>query len=201
MGWPGLWKQVGGERGRRNVFETPAALASAGAELEEMLEADGGVALATIDWALASANGDIREDWLPPARELVAATMPPGALTVQAGCVLRQGELILEQDRWALRFAILPCVPAGLPAERRHALDLLAADAQSQFRMIRVGWAEQSDGAALVAVVDLTGAPYAELLFLTGLEGLTQAVARLVETADLLADATVPLRALEVCRV
>jgi hypothetical protein len=182
------------------VFETPAALASADADLDEMAEADGGVALATVDWALASATGEIRQGWLPPARELVAAAMPPGALTVQAGCVLRQGELILDEDRWALRFPILPRVSAELPAERRHALDLLAADAQSRFRMIRIGWAEQSDGAALMAAVDLTGAPYAEPLILAGLEGLTQAVARLVETADILADATVPLRALEVGR-
>jgi hypothetical protein len=197
----GLWKQVGCEQNQKFVFETPATLMPGDYEPEDGGEPEIGAPETLIDWALASANAEVPRGWRPPASDQVAAWMPPGALTVRVGGLVRQGELLLEPDRWALRFPILPCVPARLPANRRLALDLLAADAQSQFRMIRVGWTELPDGAALVAEVDLTGAPHAEFLFLTGLEGLTQAVPWLVETADILADVTVTLRALEVCRV
>ena len=53
----------------------------------------------------------------------------------------------------------------------------------------------------LSAVLDLTGAPHSELLFLASLEGLMHAVAWLAETAALLADVTVTLRAFEVCHL
>ena len=194
---PGLWKQVWRECEQRFVFEFPAALISQGCEAEGMEE--GPMPELLLDWAFASANGEIPNGWLPPASELVDSWMPPGALTIRASCLVRQGELFLAQDRWALRFPILPCVPAELPADQRLALDLLAADAQNQRRMIRVGWVEQPDGAALTATVDLTGAPHSSILFLAGLEGLTHAVTWLAETADLLADVSVTLRALKFC--
>ena len=196
----GLWKLVGRKRDNRFVFEFPTAVLCPGAEAEEVDQTGSALPEALLDWALASAANELPPSWQPPPRELVASWMPQSALTVRVGPVVRQGELLLAQDRWALHFPILPCVPAALPEERRVALDLLAADAQDQQRMIRVGWAKQAEGMALVAAVDLTGAPHSELLFLTGLEGLTHAVAWLVETADFLADATVTFRALEVCR-
>ncbi|HOX57296.1 MAG TPA: hypothetical protein P5205_11675 [Candidatus Paceibacterota bacterium] len=200
-GHRGLWKRVACKHDQMLAFEIPAALIADGAEPDETMDAGEDLAGALVEWALASANGNIPRGWQPPGAELISAWLPPGALTVQAGGLVRQGESLLGPDRWALRFPILPSVPAELPPDRRRALDLLAADAQSQCRMIRVGWMEHPDGVALTAAVDFTGAPHAEYLFLTGLEGLTQAVARLVETANLLADATVTLRALEVCRV
>jgi hypothetical protein len=196
----GLWKHVTRGRSQRLIFDIPASLLSREAEPGELPATDVSLPEALVDWALASANDETPQGWLPPDSELVAGWMTPGALTVRAGCLVRQGELLLEPDRWALRFPILPAIPRELPADRRLALDLLAADAQSQLRMVRVGRSELPDGPALVAAVDLTGAPHSEFLFLTGLEGVTQVVAWLVETADFLANATTVLRALEVCR-
>ena len=126
--------------------------------------------------------------------------MPPNALTVRVGPLVRQGELVLTANRWALSFPILPAVPVGLPAARRRCLETLARDAQERWHMIRVGLIRAADGEALVAGLDLTGAPHSEFLFLAGLDGLRQVVSWLAEIADLLADVTVTCRSLEICR-
>ncbi len=196
---PGLWKQVGGQNQSRSVFEFPALVATAEVETAEASENSSPAAL--LDWALATAQDQLPVGWAPPPEEFVTTWMPPGALTVRSGFLVRQGELILTRCRWALRFPILPVVAPDLPAERRQALDRLATDAQSRVRMIRAGWTKSVDGLALVAALDLSGAPHSPALFLAGLEGLTHAVASLAETASLLADVAVTLRSLEVCRL
>ena len=196
----GLWKQVGCERPQRFLFEFPALAISPGGEDDGLDDSGSALPQAFLEWALASARNEIPVGWQPPAKELVASWIPQGGLTVRVGPLVRQGELLLTPERWTLRFSILPCLPAELPKERRLALELLAVDAQAQWRMLRAGLCETADGTAMVAALDLTGAPHSQLLFLAGLDGLTHAVAWLVETADLLADVTVALRALDVCR-
>jgi hypothetical protein len=196
----GLWKRVGSGRNRRFLFELPAAAARTDVEDQALDKNEDLSPGSFLDWALACAAGAIPRDWRAPAGELVASWMPPGALTVRIGPLVRMGELVLTTDRWALSFPILPGVPADLPAARRRCLETLARDAQERWHMVRVGLVRTADGEALVGGLDLTGAPHSEFLFLAGLDGLRHVVSWLVETADFLADVAVTLRSLEICR-
>ena len=191
----GLWKwiEIGGHA--RRVFEIPAALVAAD-EDEELVAEESQSLDSFLQWALHSAANGIPPNWSPPARAQVESWLPAGALTVQAGALVRQGKLILSPERWALRCSILTEVPADLPEARAQWLRELAADAQSQWRMIRFGFLGESGSEALVAETDFTGAPHSEKLFFTGLDGLKHAVTWLGEAAEILADATVASRAL-----
>lgn len=197
----GLWKQVRAGLDHRYLFEIPISALACDAENGEVDERAVPLPEALLDWALASARSEIPAGWQPPARELVSSWMPQEAMTVRIGPLLRQGELLLAPDRWAVRLPVVPCRLAELPRERRRALRLLASDAQSQWRMVRLGFCGNGDNPGLTAVLDLTGAPHSERLFLAGLNGLAHCVAWLAETADLLADVTLTLRSLEVHRL
>jgi hypothetical protein len=197
---PGLWKCVGSGRSRRFLFELPVAAVRAHAEDPIIEDLEDFSPESFLNWALAGVAGELPRDWRAPENALVASWMPPNALTVRAGPLVRQGELVLAPDRWALRYLILPEVPAALPLPRRRCLERLARDAQERWHMVRVGLARAAGGEALVASVDLTGAPHSEHLFLAGLDGVRHIVRWLAETADILADVTVTLRSLEVCR-
>jgi hypothetical protein len=190
----GLWKSDGAGR---LIFEVPVAACRA-------VEEEHGGGLPGIcpgpiaEWAHASLQGKVPQDWRLPARELVELWVAPGALTLQLGPLLRQIELILEPSRWAMQVAIVPSVPAGLPRSRVRCLEELAADADQQWRLVRVCLERRPAGFSLLAGIDLTGAPHSEPLFLACLDGLRNVAHWLAETADLLADVTVTLRSPEV---
>lgn len=190
----GLWKA--GDAGQL-LFEVPMPVCEAVAE-EHTRGLPGVCPRPIAEWVHASLRGELPPDWTPPAREVVEHWIPPGALTLQLGPLLRQVELILEPSRWALRVAIVPSVPPGLPKSRVRCLKELAADAEQQWRLVRVCLVTRPEGSALMAGIDLTGAPHSEPLFLACLDGLRHVVDWLAETADLLADVTVTLRSPEV---
>jgi len=120
-------------------------------------------------------------------------------LTVQAGHLLRQCELIHRPDRLALTCPILTHIPADLPAARRTWLHEVLSDAQNRWRMVRLGLVGNGEEAVL-AEVDFSGCPSAVLehLFPTGLGALCWVVAWLVNSVDFLADVTQASGALEV---
>jgi len=190
----GLWKA--GDAGQL-LFEVPMPVCEAVAE-EHTRGLPGVCPRPIAEWVHASLRGELPPDWTPPARELVELWMAPGALTLQLGPLLRQIELILEPSRWALRVAVVPSVSAELPRSRMRCLQDLAADAQRQWRLVRVCLVKCPEGCSLMAGVDLTGAPHSEPLFLACLDGLRHVVEWLAEAADLLADVTVTLRSPEV---
>lgn len=190
----GLWKAASADQ---LVFEVPVPVCQAVDE-EHTRGLPGVCPRPIAEWVHASLQGEVPPGWTPPSREVVEHWMPPGALTLQLGPLLRQIELILEPSRWALRVAIVPSVPAGLPRSRVRCLQELAADAERQWRLVRVCLVTRPEGSALMAGVDLTGAPHSEPLFLACLDGLRHVVDWLAETADLLADVTVTLRSPEV---
>lgn len=195
LGQPGLWRTViqGGCVRRR--FEVPAqAVARADAADEE----DAGPGLAPyLAWAQATACCGLPVGWQPPSIEAVQEWVPAEALTWRGGPLVRQGELILEPSRWALRFPIVPSLPAVLPPVREQWLRTLCREAQACWRMVRAGVVATPDGRSLVAEVDLSGAPPAAPLVLAGLSGLRYVVAWLAEAAELLADVSTTLHVLE----
>jgi hypothetical protein len=190
----GLWKADGAGQ---LLFEVPVPVCQAVDE-EHSRGLPGVCPRSIAEWVYASLRGEVPQGWTPPARDLVDLWMPPGALTLQLGPLLRQIELILEPSRWALRVAIVPSVSADLPRSRVRCLQELAVDAEQQWRLVRVCLVKRPEGYSLMAGVDLTGAPHSEALFLACLDGLRHVVDWLAETADLLADVTVTLRSPEV---
>jgi hypothetical protein len=117
--------------------------------------------------------------------------------------VLRQGELIHQPNRLAVRFPIVQRVPDDLPPRRREWLREVLIDGQNRWRMVRIGLAEEAGSSAALAEVDLSGCPHGllESLFAAGLGALRWVVGWLVEAADFLVDGSVACRALEVCQV
>lgn len=193
-----LWKWVQQGSHAQRVFEIPSWAVRTEPE-DSYRDTDDRVPLGPcLDWALATCGGRVPDSWQPPARDLVESWLPQGALTVQADAHVRQGDLILQPDQWTLRIPLLPEVSAALPEDRRLALVELARDAQSLWAMLRLALVETAGNRALVAEVDLTGAPPSELLFAAGLDVLRQATVRLIETAEALADVSLPLASLSV---
>ncbi len=195
-----LWKWVRNGPAAERVFEVPSWAVREEPD-DDRFDADDRVALGLcLDWALATRSGRVPESWRPPARELVESWLPPGALTVQTDGLVRQGEMILQPDCWTMRIPLLPELPARLPETRAHALRELTRDAQSLWGMLRLALTESTGSRALFAEVDLSGAPPSEVLFAAGLDVLRQAAVRLIETAEALADDSLPLASLTIHR-
>lgn len=196
LGRPGLWKRIGDGPAGQRVFEFPATAVCSDDEADWSDEAAHVSLDAFLVWAMTSARDGTIPGWQPPTRPLVESWLPHGVLTVQAGPFVRQGELILAPERWAVRIPILPVVPADLPAVRREWLAAVLGDAQTLWRLVRLGFAGGGGDLAVVAEVDFTGAPPSENLFLAGVHGVRHVVAALAETVELLADATIASQAL-----
>jgi len=196
MGSPGLWKTVLRDSGLRCVFEFPDWTLS-GPEEDEWNEPEG---VATLDlvfaWAKEVVHGRVPPGWHPPVAAVAQSWLRDGALTVLSRGLLRQGQMILSADRWALRMPLVEQVPGDLPPERRIALEDLLLEAQSRWAMARVGFHPQAGGTGIIAEVDLTGAPHREPLLLAALEALRSVTAWVVEPAELLADVRVEISAL-----
>lgn len=197
IGQPGFWKQIEQKAGPVQLFEFPqAALGEAGSP------ADAGshdTSLgAFLRWALATRVSEIPPNWRPPPRSLVERWLPTGGLTVLSGPHVCHGELILEHNRWAVRFVLIADVPPSLPQARRRCLEDVLAEVQSAWRFVRVGIAPLGEGEAVIAEVDFSGAPNSEFLFLSGLEAVRNAVADLIESSELLAAASVASKMLAI---
>jgi hypothetical protein len=191
LGRPGLWKHIAeGQTGRR-VFEFPANAVCRDDEAEWSDDPTPARLDAFLAWALASEKDGVPPGWQAPERTLVESWMHPGDLTVQTGPIVRQGELILTPERWAIRFLIQPVVPADLPFARRDWLRAVLSDAQTRWRLVRLGFASEGENLAVACEVNLTGSPASENLFLAGLDGVRHVVRALVETCEVLCDATI----------
>ena len=193
LGNPGLWKL--GEKAGAPVlyFEVPMWLVSRPGGQADSVAGDGFSLGVWLDWALATRRGQTPEGWASPPAEEAQAWLPEGALTFQARGQVCQAELILNGRRWAVRLPVVARVPDNLPRERLAALDKLARLAQRQWRLVRVGMLHDETARALVAEVDLTGGPHDEFLLSTAAEALRHVWARVVETAEVLADPVIEI--------
>jgi hypothetical protein len=196
LGEPGLWKLARNGVPPHRVFEIPSWVVSDRPDDDRLDESGPAPFAKLVDWAWETRASRVPAGWTAPAADLVQSWMPRGTLTVQAKGYVRQGELLLNDDHWALRMPILPRLTDDLPEPRRRALEELLTEAQRHWAMARLGVPADTTPAALVAEVDFTGAPHAELLFSAGLDVLRHLVAWLVETADVLADPAIALQSL-----
>ena len=199
---PGLWKRVGTSGEARRLFVLPRRIWDDAASTDSSF-ADGTTVLdQCLQWALSTVGEARPSEWQPPARAEVESWFKADHLTVIVGSVLRQGEVICEPGQLAIRFQLVPELPADLPESRRAWLRALLDEAQDRWHLVRLGIATDADGqSSVVAEVDLTGVPYelAQDLFVISLEALRWVVQWLGETTDWLADATVASELLAVC--
>jgi hypothetical protein len=199
---PGLWKRVGtGGEGRR-ILSLPRRIWDSAASADSSFEDETSVLDQCLQWAFATPDVFGSSLWQPPARLEVESWFKAEHLTVVTGSLLRQGEVICESGRLAIRFQLVPELPARLPASRRAWLRALLDEAQDRWHLVRLGITTDTDGqSSVVAEVDLTGVPHgiAQDLFVISLEALRWVVQWLGETTDWLADATVASELLAVC--
>ena len=205
LGQPGLWKSVQDGTQEQLVFDLPSEILS--------LEDDESFDLTDLEpksqlensltWALSTAEGRLPAGWESPPRETVESWLLPGRLTLRSGAFVRQGELIHAPDRLALRFPILPSLPDDLPEPRWRWLQQMLRETQDRWRWVRLGVTSEAEGRAVIAEVDLSGAPHPvmEPLILMSVDSLRLVVGWLVESADFLADASLASEALEICPV
>jgi len=191
IGTPGLWKFVRAGKSHRKVFTLPRRVWDAALNTDADNETN--VLEQTLRWALESADESSSLEWQAPSRALVETWFAPEQLSVVAGPLLRQGELICESNRLAIRFPLAPEIPDDLPEARAAWLRCLLEEAHERWHLVRVGFLRTEDALTAVAEVDLTGVPHeiAEDLFAVSLEALRWVVLWLGETTDWLADVTV----------
>jgi hypothetical protein len=199
LGRPAPWKWTGSEQaGYHRIFDVPAHL------LSECADEDGDDAKlpvgSIIPWAIATENGELPTGWEPPPREEAISWIRPQGLSLQVGPFARQGTLIHTPERLALRFPILPSIPADLPEPRRQWLRAILIEAQNRWRLVRIGL---SDRGTAEAEVDLSGAPacVVESLLRTSLDAIRFVVEWLVWPAAFLADTSISCEAWNVCPV
>jgi hypothetical protein len=198
IGQAGLWKVVNDGAQVRRVFELPTPLLldtyeedAAGDEPCELLDD-------CLAWAGATLEGRAPEGWRPPPREQIEEWLSKGALTVQRGSVVRQGEWLHTPDALALRVPVLPVLPADLPEPNTRFLEQILLEATNQWRLVRLGIVEEDGVRAVIAEVNFTGAGPAviERLLSASLASLHWAALGVAESAELLADVTLTPRAL-----
>ncbi len=189
LGEPGLWRCLAGRDLQRShsVFEVPLASLRVG---NAMRADDGGrnVFADVVAWARATRPGSAAlGDWSPPPLETVRGWLPEDALTVRASGIARQGKLVHSRQRLAVEFPVARC-PDDLDVERRAWLGRVLNDAQSSWRLARVGL----EGRDVRAEIDLTGAPppVLEALLPLAVDALRWVVAWVLEPVQFLVDVT-----------
>ena len=197
---PSLWKRVGAAGDARLLFSLPRRIWDEALSTVTSFDGETTVLDQCLQWALDAAEQSIPVEWQSPPRAVVESWFEQEQLTVVAGSLLRQGEVICEPDQLAIRFPLVPELPPDLPESRRAWLHALLDEAQDRWHLVRLDVAND-DHSSVVAEVDLTGVPHelAEDLFVISLEALRWVVQWLGETTDWLADATVASELLAVC--
>ena len=198
----GLWKRIRVDAESRRVFALPRSVWDAAITTDISLESQTTVIEQCLQWVLVTAGQGTLPGWQSPSRAVVESWFKPDQLTVVAGPLVRQGELLCEPDQLAIRFPLVPEVPPNLPEPRRAWLRALIHEAQDRWHLVRLGFVNDGDGqSSIIAEVDLTGVPHelAEDLFVISLEALRWVVQWLGETTDWLADVTVASELLAVC--
>ena len=192
---PGLWKTLSSNDCTRRVAHLPLWAANNDDDSDDPTTA---TPAHLIEWSVSTCKGGLPSGWRPPPRELVEAWVPSGGLSVQVGASVCQGELILSDTRWVVRFVVCS-LPSAVASERRAVLkDLLIPDAERLWRLVGFAWGITDERHEVCRVVtDLSGAPHSESLFRIAYEACTHAVRWLAPVASHLADPKLKLRTLD----
>jgi hypothetical protein len=190
MGEPGLWKIVTEKDGQpRKIFEFPIAMvAENNPECGLSIKAAKPSLTRALGWARRTLVGERTNDWRSPPKQELLKLLDPQSLTTHSSLHARQGELVCQPNRLALRFPILFNVPNDLPQTHYFWLRNLLIDAQNRWKMVRVGFRNESSATSVQAEVDLSGVPHSVLedLLTVALAALQALVAWVVPSAEFL---------------
>jgi hypothetical protein len=202
MGEPGLWKLISYKNRKPwKVFEFPSViLTENNSDFETVVEEAKSPLSATLRWARDTLNGERFNSWSSPPKPDMLDLISPDSLTVQCGRYARQGELICNPKRLALRFPLIFHVPDDLPDSSAYWLRNLLIDAQNRWKLVRIGFRDKSSATTVQAEVDLTGAPHSVLagLMTVALSSLHAVATWVIPSAEFLAEQTADLWALNV---
>jgi hypothetical protein len=181
--WPGPWRLVPHGAGLARLLELPPTVVG---EVEGSPEGDA-TALATLDWALALAEGDGEALDSPPPLEPAERE---SQWVVRSGALAARVRPLHGDARAGLELPLSARPLAGLEAERLLWVRALLLDARARWRLVRC----LAEGPS--ARVDLRGAPPAlvEGLAAAALDALRQLGAWLLEPLDLVLDPAVGSR-------
>ncbi len=181
---PGLWKED--FRTGTIIFDLPLDGFDG---LDHGDDAAGQLPADCLAWMLATARQRIPEGWMAAERSEIESWLAKFGLTAETNGLVRQGDLVYQPNRLAIRSPIASFDPVVLPEPRQQWLRSLAREAQNRWRMARLTAVTDESTTHLAAEADLTGVPSAaaELLILTGLTSVRGLVGQLVEVASLLA--------------
>jgi hypothetical protein len=203
MGQPGLWKTIVPPKPRRprRELHLPLDVIAEGEPWDDGDETAGPLR-ACLDWAAATAKGELPGGWKSPPRELVESWIPRGGLVIQSGPLLGQGSLCYGPSRLALRFPLAGELSEGISLVRRDWLAQVLAEVENRWRMVRVGFCGAADRPAVQAEVDFSGAPHPVLegLFKAGLDAMRWVVSWSLWSVGFLCDARVACRSWEAPR-
>jgi len=202
-GTPGLWRSAGENDARARVFEIPSAIwagAPAADESHDFDEEPGAASRALgalLDWAEATADGEVPSNWRAPAREEVDSWIASRRLVARAEAHVAQAEVACEPGRLAIAFPALVKPNQALGSARDAWLRALCRDTEERWRFVRVGVDDRDGG--VFAEVDLTGVPAecARPLAQLSFEALICAVEWVFPSLALVIDPSVESRVLD----
>ena len=199
FGAPGPWKRICDGDKCRFIADVPLQAIGDYCDLDAD-DQDDDVLARVVNWVLSTSSEGSLETWQPPDLEEIESWYGPEKLTVVAGPHLRQGTLLRGPGRLAVRIPIVPQIPPELPVSRMSWLRAVLIDAQNCHRAARIGLSGDAPRQAVVAEVDLSGAPAdaLESLFTSSVTALKNAVQWSIQSAGFLVDLTFDCRALEV---
>jgi hypothetical protein len=159
MGRPGLWKTIVRPSGKlRREFHLPVNVLAREEPDDDGPDGDDPLR-ACLDWAAATAQGELPNGWQCPAEESVQSWFSKEGLVLQSGPLVKQGSVVRAPGRLAVCFQVVAAVPEGLSPARRRWLERVLAEAGRRWRMVRVGLDGSQGAPSVVAEVDLSGAP------------------------------------------
>lgn len=199
IGAPGLWKRVACSTGERLVWDMPSWLLPTATQARCEEDGDWLGLDACLAWAEKCLRGCADLVWRAPSRDWIETALTARMRTIQTNGLIRRSAVICSPTRCALRCPVVYRVDDRLGRMRIEALNMLAADAMRIWAMVTFGFDNANIGSALIAEVDLTGGSESERFYRAAQNALCQAVAAVVETAELLADPQVDLQPINDC--
>jgi hypothetical protein len=202
LGCAGLWKIAADGDKLSREFHLPISCLFAEQEgiPDDDCDEGGELLQDCLEWIVGTAAGELPSGWQCPSRDEIESWLSPGALTIESGPLVRQGLLRCEVNCLRLRFPVASLAAREqISPARRMCLNDLLLDAQSRWRMVRIGTTGASGQETVVTEVDLSGAPLTALrcLLKTGLDAIRWVTSSLVWSTALLADARIECGAVE----
>lgn len=191
LGRPGLWNRCPSRAGAW-VFAWPEPALNTLRAVTDDDPTDRGVTRRYRSWMTRTFNASPISSWRAPSTGAVGDALAGERLLVRRGTHVRRIQLEAGAHRVALTCLVLPHISETLAEARLRWMDRLRMSAMDRRPCVRLGWCGTDAGRALVAEIDLSGAPAAWMptLLVQALGVMRGCLAPLLEPLELLAKET-----------